>query len=100
MIKISQSVIELLHLFYKMVVDIPLILIKTAAVTGIGFVWANFTVKAFQMAWHIISTSPEKEEIWSMKEMAVCEHCQKHFLDDGNELEQNKLLCEACRVLY
>ena len=35
-----------------------------------------------------------------MKEMAVCELCQKHFLDDGNELELDKFLCEACRVLY
>ena len=82
-------------------VDIPLILIKTAAVTGIVFVWANFTVNAFQMSWHIISTSPEKEEICSMKKMVVCEQCQKHFLDDGNELEQNKFLCESClREIY
>ena len=81
-------------------VGIPLILIKTVAVSGIAFLWANFTVKAFQIAWHIISTSPEKEEILPMKEMVVCEQCQKHFLDDGNELEQNKFLCEACRVLF
>ena len=27
----------------------------------IGLVWVNFTVKAFKMAWHIISTSPEEE---------------------------------------
>ena len=67
-----------------MAVDIPLALIKTVAVTGIGLVWANFTVKAFKMAWHIISTSPEKQEIWPMK---LCEECQKHFFDDGNELE-------------
>ena len=70
-------------------VDIPLVLIKTAAVTGIGLVWANFTVKAFKMAWHIFSTSPEKQEIWPMKQ---CEKCQKHFFDDGNELEQEKVL--------
>jgi len=83
-----------------MVVDIPLALIKTAAVTGIGLLWANLTVKAFQIAWHIISTSPEKEEIWPMKKMVVCEQCQKHFLDDGNELEQKMFLCEVCRDLY
>ena len=40
-------------------------------------------MKAFQIAWHIISTSPEKEEILPMKEMVVCEQCQKHFLDEG-----------------
>ena len=39
-------------------VDIPLALIKSAAVGGIAMVWVNFTLKAFKMAWHIISTSP------------------------------------------
>ena len=81
-------------------VDIPLILIKTAAVTGVGLVWANFTVRAFEVAWHIVSTSPKKE-IWPMKKMVVCEQCQKHFLDDGGELEQNKFLCGPClREIY
>ena len=80
-----------------MPVDIPLALIKTAAVTGIGLVWANFTVKAFKMVWHIISTSPDKQEIWPMKQIVVCEECQKHFFDDGNELEQDKFLCQTCR---
>ena len=80
-----------------MAVDIPLALIKTAAVTGIGLVWTNFTVKAFKMVWHIISTSPEKQEIWPMKQIVVCEECQKYFFDDGNELEQNKFLCQTCR---
>ena len=41
-------------------VDILQTFIKTAAVSGIGLVWVNFTVKAFKMAWHIISTSPEE----------------------------------------
>ena len=36
-------------------------LIKTAAISGIVLVWVNFSVEAFKMAWHIISTSPEKE---------------------------------------
>ena len=81
-------------------VDIPLILIKTAAVNGVGLVWANFTVRAFEVAWHIVSTSPKKE-IWPMKKMVVCAQCQKHFLDDGGELEQNKFLCGPClREIY
>ena len=83
-----------------MMADINMSLIKTAAVAGIVFAWANFTVKAFKFAWHIISTSPEKEEIWPMKNMVICEQCQKHFFDDGNELEQQTFLCETCRVLY
>ena len=80
-----------------MVVDIPLTLIKTDAITGIGLVWANFTVKAFKMGWDIISTSLDKKEILSIKEIVMCENCQKHFLDDGNELEHERLLCEDCR---
>ena len=69
-------------------VDIPLALIKTSAVTRITLVWADFTVKAFKMVWHIISTSPGNEEIWLIKEIVLCEKCQKHFLDDEEELEQ------------
>ena len=42
-------------------VDILQAFIKTAAVSGIGLVWVNFTVKAFKMAWYIISTSPEEK---------------------------------------
>ena len=41
--------------------DIPLASIKSAAVSGIAMVWVTITVKAFKMAWHIISTSPEDE---------------------------------------
>ena len=33
--------------------------VKTATVSGIFFVWVNFTVEAFKMSWHIISTSPK-----------------------------------------
>ena len=80
-----------------MAFDIPLILIKTAAVTGIGLVWANFTVKAFKMAWHIISTSLQKDEILPIKQIVVCEECQKHFLDDENVLEHETFLCKGCR---
>jgi len=77
-------------------VDIPMGLIKTAAVTEIAFVRANFTVKAFKMAWHIISTSPGKEEILPTKEIVMCEKCQKHFFDGGNELEHGSFLCGFC----
>ena len=42
-------------------VDVLQTFIKTAAVSGIALVWVNFTVKAFKMAWHIISTLPEDE---------------------------------------
>ena len=74
------------------------IFIKTAAISGIGFLWVNFTVKAFKMAWQIISTLPEAEN-WEAvsKEMVMCEECQGYFFDDGDELKRGKLLCEICK---
>ena len=66
-----------------MVVDIPLILIKTAAVTGIGFVWANFTVKAFQMAWHVISTSPKKKKSCRWKKLQFVNSAKNIFWVTG-----------------
>ena len=53
-------------------VDALQVFIKTAAVSGIGLVWVNFTVKAFKMAWHIFSTSPE-EETWEAISKVMCE---------------------------
>ena len=52
-------------------VDFLQAFIKTAAVSGIGLVWANFTLKTFKMAWHIISTSPE-EETWKAVSRVMC----------------------------
>ena len=46
------------------------VFIKTVAVSGIGLVWVNFTIEAFKFAWHIISTSPEKETWKSVCEIA------------------------------
>ena len=73
-----------------MAVDIPPTLIKLAAVTGMGLVWANFTVKAFKMGRHIVSFSLEKEEEKSLPEIVMCEECQKRFLDDENVLIYEK----------
>ena len=68
--------------------------IKTSAVSGIVFVWVNFTIEAFKMACHIISTSPET---WKAVSNVMCENCQEHFIDDGDELIYGKFLCEICR---
>ena len=78
-------------------VDVLQTFIKTAAVSGIALVWVNFTLTAFKMTWHIISTSPEDEN-WEAvsKEMVMCEECQGYFFDDGDELKHGKLLCESC----
>ena len=74
------------------------VFIKTAAVSGIGLVWINFTLKAFKMACHIISTSPEEDTLKPItKQIVMCEKCQEHFIDDGEELKFGKFLCESCR---
>ena len=31
------------------------------------------------------------------KKEVVCEECQERFLDDGEVLENDKLLCRSCR---
>ena len=77
--------------------DVPLTFVKLAAITGISLVWANFTVKAFILGWHITFFSLEKEEEKSLPEIVMCEECQKRFLDDENVLIHEKLLCEDCR---
>ena len=46
------------------------VFIKTAAVSGIGLVWVNFTIEAFKFARHIISTSPEEKTLKSVVEIA------------------------------
>ena len=38
------------------------IFIKTAAVSGIAFLWSNFTVVALKTVWHIVSYSPENRK--------------------------------------
>ena len=56
----------------------------------IGLVWVNFTVKAFKMAWHIISTSPEEETCEPVP--APFEEFQEPFYDefiDGLEEKMN-----------
>ena len=77
-----------------MAVDVPLSLLKSAAITGLALVWANFTVTAFKLGWHIAFLSLEQEKNVSI---AVCEKCQQHFLDDGEVLADKKLLCQDCR---
>ena len=63
--------------------------IKTAAVGGIFLVWTNYTIEAFKITWHIISTSPEEKTC-----KAVCGNCQEHYDD---HLIHGTHLCEACR---
>ena len=66
--------------------------IKAAAVGGIFFISANYTIEAFKIAWHIVSTSPE-EKTWK----AMCGNCQEHCDDDEYGLIHGTHLYEACR---
>ena len=72
-------------------------LIKTAAISGIVLVWVNFSVEAFKMAWHIISTLPEEEETCKGVSKVMCENCQEYFIDDGDEMIYAKFLSETCQ---
>ena len=64
--------------------------IKAAALGGIFFAWANFTIEAFKLSWHIISLSPEKETFVPVRK-AVCGYCKKLYDDDGLRA------CKTCR---
>ena len=70
--------------------------IKVAAVSGIFMAWSNFTIEAFKFAWHIVSTSPEKET-WKGVSKVVCENCQEHYDDDEYHLIHGTHLCKAYR---
>ena len=72
------------------------VFIKTAAISGIGLFWVSFTIEAFKFAWHIVSTSPEKET-WKPITKAVCGNCQELYDDDEYHLIHGTHLCGACR---
>ena len=76
--------------------DISEAILKGVSVSGIALVWFNFTLKALKFAWHIISTSPDEYTL-NVVSTAVCEECEERFLDDGNEPENGRFLCENCK---
>ena len=84
--------------------------LKAAAVGGIFMLWVNFTIEAFKFAWHIVSTSSEKEtwkasfkatspekETCKASFKAVSEKCQELYDDDEYHLIHSTHLCEAFR---
>ena len=71
-------------------------IITAAVVSAIGFSWIGFALDVFKIVWRGISTSPEDLKPIT-KEIVMCEKCQEHFIDDGEELEFKKILCEFCR---
>ena len=69
--------------------------LKAVAVSGIFLFWANFTIEAFKLSWHIISTSPEKETLKVKK--VVCENCGNIYDDDNFDVIIERCLCLDCR---
>ena len=69
--------------------------LKAVAVSGIFLFWANFTIEAFKISWHIISTSPEKETLKVKK--VVCENCGNIYDDDNFDVSIERCLCLDCR---
>ena len=78
-------------------VDVLEAMIKTAAVSGIGLFWINFTIGAFKLAWHIVSTSPG-EETYKPSFKIMCENCRELYDDDERHLIDGSFLCVACRL--
>ena len=64
--------------------------LKVAAVGGIFAIWAKFTLEAFNLSWHIITTSPEKETYKAITiSMVKCDECGELFNDES--------ICFSCR---
>ena len=56
--------------------------LKVVAVGGIFAIWAKFTLEAFNLSWHIITTSPEKET-YNAITMVKCDECGELFNDES-----------------
>ena len=62
--------------------------LKAVAVGGIFTMWAKLTIEAFNLSWHIITTSPEKETYKAIT-MVKCDECGELFNDEN--------ICFSCR---
>ena len=69
--------------------------LKAAAVFGMFTLWANITIEAFKLSWHIISL-PEKETL-NVVRKAVCQNCGNVYNDDDFDVIIEKCLCFDCR---
>ena len=66
--------------------------LKAAAVGGIFMLWTNITIEAFKLSWHIISTSPKKDNYGPVTSV-MCTECRHLFPRD---LEDEPFVCMAC----
>ena len=71
--------------------------LKLAAVGVIFMLWANITIEAFKLSWHIISTSPEKDTL-NVVRKAVCQNCGNVYHDDDFDVLIERCLCFDSRV--
>ena len=62
--------------------------LKAVAVGGIFAIWTKLTIEAFNLSWHIITTSPEKETYKAIT-MVKCDECGELFNDEN--------ICFPCR---
>ena len=69
--------------------------LKAAAVGGIFMLWANITIEAFKLSWHIISL-PEKDTL-NVVRKAVCQNCGNVYNDDDFHVITERCLCFDCR---
>ena len=69
--------------------------LKVAAVCGKSVLWANITIGAFRLSWHIISL-PEKDTL-NVVRKAVCQNCGNVYNDDDFDVIIEKCLCFDCR---
>ena len=70
--------------------------LKAAAVGGIFAMWTKLTLEAFNLSWHIITTSPGKETLKVVRK-AVCENCGNVYNDDDFDVIIERCLCFECR---
>ena len=66
--------------------------LKAAAVGGIFILWTNITIEAFKLSWHIISTSPEKDNYRPVTSV-MCTECRNLF---DRDLEDDPFVCMDC----
>ena len=66
--------------------------LKAAAVVGIFMLWTNITIEVFKLSWHIISTSPEKDNYRPVTSV-MCTEC-RHLFD--SDLEDDIFVCMDC----
>ena len=66
--------------------------LKAAAVGGIFMLWTNITIEAFKISWHIISTSPKKDNYGPVTSVMCTEY--RHLFP--GDLEDEPFVCFSC----